>query len=124
MLRPQAEPDLNQEFPTSENKLKAILNDTSRKRIILNLTEITEVDIIRWHSEIRVIEDVEELKAELDLGSLSYPRILEDRHVRIEYSRSTERIAAKGAKENRLSGSIHYAAPKAGRSRKGGWIKD
>ena len=78
VLRPQAEPDLNQEFPTSENKLKAILNDTSWKRIILNLTEITVVHIIIWHSEIRVIEDVEELKAKLNLSPLSYPRILED----------------------------------------------
>lgn len=42
----QTEPDLNQEFPTSENKLKAILNDTSRIRIVLYLTEITVVDII------------------------------------------------------------------------------
>ena len=78
VLRPQAEPDLNQEFPTSENKLEAILNDASRISIVLDLTEVTVVHIIRWHSEIRVIEDVEELKAKLNLSPLSYPRILED----------------------------------------------
>ena len=100
------------------------MNDASRKRIVLYLTEITVVHIIIWHSEVRVIEDVEELEAKLNLRSFSNSRILENRHVRIEYSWSAEGIAAKGAKENRLSGSIHYAAPKAGGSRKGGWIKD
>jgi hypothetical protein len=73
------EPDNRSGIRNSENKLKAILNDTAWKRIVLNLTEITVVDIICWHSEIRVIEDVEKLEAKLNLGHLSDPRILKDR---------------------------------------------
>ena len=90
------------------------MNHAARIGIVLDFAEpivrVVEVHIIVRNRKVRVVEQIEKLESELNLGLLRYRRILENRQISVVDRRSAEGVAPKRADKNCSSCGVRDAA--------------
>ena len=84
------------------------MDHTTRERAVEASEAARIARIIIRHSQVRMVEKVEELEADLHLHALRNMRVLEDRQVRVIDRRASERVAPQVAEADILIGPVLY----------------
>jgi hypothetical protein len=89
----------------SEHELQCKFNLPARGAGLTHRSEVDRIDAVRWKTEIRMIEQIENLSTELQAETFGQNRVAKSAEVHVLYSIGTQAVAARiaiGIRSSRL----------------------